>query len=140
VTALRDAAAADPRIRLVLEETKNTAVMPYYQAADAVITLHRGEGLGLYVAEALAMRIPVVATGWSLNDEFLADPLMHAIGARQIPIVDPQHMYDIVPGTTWAEPDVDEAATALRSLYEAHLARDASTGRAGSERRTGRDA
>jgi glycosyltransferase involved in cell wall biosynthesis len=118
VAALRDAAATDPRIRLVLEETKNTAVMPYYQAADALITLHRGEGFGLYVAEALAMNIPVVATAWSLNDDFLAHPMLYAVGASQIPIVDPQHMYDIVPGTTWAEPSVDDAAKALRSLYE----------------------
>lgn len=113
---LHAAVAGDDHIRLVLEERFKTSLLPYYRAADALITLHRGEGFGLNIAEALAMDIPVVATAWSLNDEFLAHPLMHPVGSRQVPVVDPQAVYDAVPGATWAEPALDEATKALKAI------------------------
>ena len=38
--------------------------------ADIVLSLHRGEGFGLVMAEAMLLGKPVVATGWSGNTDY----------------------------------------------------------------------
>jgi glycosyltransferase involved in cell wall biosynthesis len=86
-----------------------------YADADAVISLHRSEGFGLVVAEALLRGLPVVATGWSGSTDFLSETTGMPIGYDLVPAVDPQHTYDF-PETVWAEPDIAEAARALRRL------------------------
>ena len=40
-------------------------------ACDAVVSLHRSEGFGLILAEAMYLGKPVVATGWSGNMDFM---------------------------------------------------------------------
>lgn len=119
VMAMLRAAEGDGRVRLLLEEAVLSSILDCYRAADVYLTLHRGEGYGLNIDEALKMRIPVVATAWSLNDGFLADPLLNAVGSRLVPVVDAQHVYDRVPGARWPEPDIGEAAAALRCLRAA---------------------
>lgn len=119
LASLDDLARTDPRVSLVAVPRGDTSILEAYRAADVYLSLHRGEGFGLNIAEALAMEIPVVATAYSLNDAFLEHPSFHPVASRQIAVEDPQHLYDTVPGVTWAEPDVDGAAQALRALHAA---------------------
>ena len=42
-------------------------------ACDCYVSLHRSEGLGLTMAEAMAVGKPVVATAWSGNLDFMSD-------------------------------------------------------------------
>lgn len=95
------------------------AVWPYAQvksliaSADALVSLHRSEGFGLTIAEAMALSVPVVATGWSGNTDFMDDTCAISIPSAPIPVEDPQGIYK---GQTWADPDVEAAARALRRL------------------------
>lgn len=120
---LLDEAGMDRRIRVVLEEKFGTSIRRYYHAADSLVSLHRGEGFGLNIAEALAMDIPVVATAWSLNDEFVSHPRFYGVPSTKVPITDPQRMYSNVSGTTWADPDLDEAARLLNMVRAGKPAR-----------------
>ena len=122
VAELRAAASDDDRI-LLMSGPNIPSMRDCYRAADAYLSLHRGEGFGLNIAEALMQGIPAVATAYSINDEFLAHPLFRPVGSRQIEVVDPQHHYDIVPGATWADPDIREAADLLRQVYTLTLRR-----------------
>ena len=88
-----------------------------YGEADAVISLHRSEGFGLVIAEAMLRGVPVVATGWSGNTDFLSKATGMPIGYDLVPAVDPQDTYDFSE-TVWAEPRIEEAAQALRTLAE----------------------
>ncbi|MDO8380727.1 glycosyltransferase family 4 protein [Phenylobacterium sp.] len=103
------------------------AVWPYAQvksliaSADVLVSLHRAEGFGLTPAEAMALGTPVIATGWSGNLDFMDASSALLIPARQIPVEDSQGIYR---GQTWADPDLDAAAEALRRVRaEPDLAR-----------------
>lgn len=113
---MRQAAAGDPRIDLRFEAPTEAGLSVYYAAADVYLSLHRSEGFGLNLAECLHLGLPVVATTWSLTTTISGHPLFHGVDAMLVPVVDPQHCYDRVPGARWAEADVAEAAAILRRL------------------------
>jgi len=86
-----------------------------YAQSDVVLSLHRAEGFGLVIAEAMLRGIPVIATDWSGNTDFLTRETGIPVGYRLIPARDPQDTYDY-PGLSWADADVSEAAEALKAL------------------------
>jgi glycosyltransferase involved in cell wall biosynthesis len=87
-------------------------------ACDVYISLHRGEGLGLGIIEAMYLGKPVIVTNYSAVKEFCNSENSCLISYKYItPMPDSiDHMaYSGVK--TWIEPNVDEAAEALRRLY-----------------------
>lgn len=107
----------DPRIRLLLDTLDDDAMWTLLASSDAVVSLHRAEGFGLVPAQAMLAGRPVVATAWSGNLDFMTDDSACLIPARQVPVDDPTELY-VAPGLTWAEPDTDAAAAALRRLHD----------------------
>ncbi len=97
---------------------------------DLLVSLHRSEGFGLPIAEAMARGIPALATGWSGNLDFMRgiEPLL--VSHRMIPVSDPSGVYRGA-GSQWADPDLDDAAFRLRHL----VADDALRLRLGAEGR-----
>jgi glycosyltransferase involved in cell wall biosynthesis len=97
-----------------------------------MVSLHRSEGLGLHLMEAMSLRKVVVATGWSGNMDFMTDRDSVPVGYRMVP-VSTRHSHYLSevgrPGQEWAEADVGEAARALRMLHE-HPERRQSLGEA----------
>jgi glycosyltransferase involved in cell wall biosynthesis len=87
--------------------------------ADIVLSLHRGEGFGLVLAEAMLLGKPVVATGWSGNTDFMDGTNAALVGYRLVPARDDRSVYRGL----WAEPDVAEAAALLRTLADDAAAR-----------------
>ena len=82
---------------------------------DCYVSLHRSEGFGLTMAEAMALQRPVIATNYSGNLEFmtaensyLCDYKLTEVGRGASPYPDT---------SAWAEPDVDHAATLMRQVY-----------------------
>jgi glycosyltransferase involved in cell wall biosynthesis len=106
-------AAAPANVEVIDGVWPYEAVKSLIAGSDVLISLHRAEGFGLTPAEALALRTPVVATGWSGVTDFLDETVAVMIGSSPTPVEDPQGIY---AGQTWAEPDLDEAAAALRAL------------------------
>jgi len=86
-----------------------------YEQADVLLSLHRSEGFGLAIAEAMMHGLPTVYTNWSGNTDFLAPEIGVPITCGLVPARDPQGTYEH-PDMSWAEPDIHEAAAALKLL------------------------
>lgn len=88
-------------------------------ACDVYISLHRGEGFGLGIAEAMSLGKPVVVTDYSAPTEFCNRETAFTVPWTSVAVRADQRndiqAYRHVK--TWAEPDVHAAADALRKLY-----------------------
>ena len=109
---------------LIEDELSSREMASLVSSADVYISLHRSEGFGLGMAESMALGVPVVATGYSGNMDF-----MTALNSWPIPysIVEvdeaelrfnPGAVSVYAPGSQWAAPNLAEAARAMRILYE----------------------
>ena len=82
---------------------------------DAYVSLHRSEGIGLTIAEAISVGVPVVATDYGGNVDFLDARCGYPVPFAMI-ANDKQHG-PYPAGARWAEPSVSAAADALRRMY-----------------------
>ena len=53
---------------------------------DVYVSLHRAEGFGLVMAEAMILGTPVIATNWSANTEFINDDVSCMVRAEVVPL------------------------------------------------------
>jgi glycosyltransferase involved in cell wall biosynthesis len=116
---LKSAVASDRRIRTIEEHLSYADVLSLYASADAMVSLHRAEGLGLHLMEAMTLGRPVIATGWSGNMDFMTPENSCLVGYRLERIRSPHSAYAAElarPEQVWAEPDIDEAAAWMRRL------------------------
>ncbi len=84
-------------------------------ACDCYLSLHRSEGHGLPLAEAMAVGKPVVATAYGGNAEFMSEENSYLVSWSRAMVGDGVEHYP--PGACWAEPDIDHAAQMLQALY-----------------------
>lgn len=84
-------------------------------ACDAYVSLHRAEGFGITMAEAMALGKPTIATGYSGNLEFMTRDNSYLVGWRPGEV--PAGCRPYRAGAMWAEPDLDEAAALMRRVW-----------------------
>jgi len=114
--ALRSATAM-PNIELIERTMTREELAQLYARTDAILSLHRAEGFGLTIAEGMLHGLPVIATDWSGNVDFLDRTVGAPVKYRLVPCVDPGTDYDR-PDLSWAEADLDDAAQQLRRLRD----------------------
>jgi glycosyltransferase involved in cell wall biosynthesis len=85
-------------------------------ACDAYVSLHRSEGFGLTLAEAMFFGKPVIATGYSGNLDFMSADNSILIPYEMTPLTLDHAVYR--NGNLWADPSVPAAAEAMRRLVE----------------------
>lgn len=112
---LGEAIGGDRRISLLTETLSQPDMAALVDAADAVVSLHRAEGFGMLLAQAMLAGKAVIATNWSGNCDFMDESTSLPVPFKLVPIVDPQGIYT---HGRWAEPDVTVAAQHLRSCCE----------------------
>jgi glycosyltransferase involved in cell wall biosynthesis len=86
------------------------------EACDCYISLHRAEGIGLTISDAMAAGKPVIATGWSGNMDFMTVSNSYPIRYRLVQLE--QKVAHYSAGDTWAEPSIEHAAEMLRYVFE----------------------
>jgi glycosyltransferase involved in cell wall biosynthesis len=110
-----------PDIDLIVRRLSDVEMNDFLNDVDAVVSLHRSEGFGLVLAEAMSLGKPVVATAWSGNLDFMQGHLAEGLVPCTLePTCDPTGRYT---GGVWAEPDLDAAAKIIRRLADEPLAR-----------------
>ncbi|WP_368562541.1 glycosyltransferase [Pseudoxanthomonas sp. UTMC 1351] len=113
---LLKAASADSRILVRDDVIPKAHVQALLRCCDAYVSLHRAEGFGLGMAEAMALGKPVIATGWSGNMDFMDAENSIPVQYRLIPI--PPGDYPFSEGARWADADVEAAAAAMAKVVE----------------------
>lgn len=87
-----------------------------FATADCYVSLHRSEGLGLGMAQAMALGKPVIATGYSGNLDFMRPGSSLLVDYELVEIKETSGPYE--RGNFWAEPDVADAAKKMRWVYD----------------------
>ena len=98
----------DSRITIVNKTLERDAVLDLYRACDCFVSLHRSEGFGRGIAEAMMLGKPVITTGYSGNMDFTHEDNA-GIVKYKISSVKEEH-YPYGEGLSWAEPIVEHAA------------------------------
>lgn len=84
-------------------------------SCQVYVSLHRCEGLGLGMIEAMKMGKPVIATGYSGNTEFMKHDNSCLVDYKLIPST---LFSTLISGHVWADPDVEQASFYMKRLYE----------------------
>jgi glycosyltransferase involved in cell wall biosynthesis len=116
LSAIRRLIEETPGAQLIDRPLSRQEAQALQNQCDVLVSLHRSEGFGLNIAEAMLLGKPVVVTGWSGNLDFITP--------RNACVVD----YDLVEltrdygpyrkGNRWAEPRLDHAAQLMVRLVE----------------------
>jgi glycosyltransferase involved in cell wall biosynthesis len=85
-------------------------------SCDCYVSLHRSEGFGLTMSEAMALGKPVIATAYSGNMGFMSDETAYLVpwAPGEVPVANDPYPHH----ARWAEPDLDSAASLMRHVYE----------------------
>jgi glycosyltransferase involved in cell wall biosynthesis len=108
------AAATGLDIRLDVGPRSRAEILRLLAASDAYLSLHRAEGFGYTCAEAMALGVPTIATGYSGNLEFMTSGNSYLVEASECEVRIPDGPF--VRGSLWAEPDLAHAAERMRQV------------------------
>jgi len=113
---LLDAARADARIEIRVEEMERARLYGLISVADCYVSLHRCEGFGYTCAESMAYGRPVIATGYSGNMQFMNESNSYPVRYREVEVETEEGPFQ--RGSVWAEADRTHAAELMRYVYE----------------------
>jgi glycosyltransferase involved in cell wall biosynthesis len=106
----------NPRIQVIDRNFGRDEVFALAAACDAFVSLHRSEGFGRNLAEAMSYGRPVIATGYSGSNEFIRVGSAVPVEYRLVPVGEGAYLH--TDGQHWAQPDIDHAAWAMRRLVD----------------------
>ena len=115
---IRDTVGEDRNIYLIAEVMEKSTINSLIQCVDVFVSLHRAEGFGLVIAEAMLLGTPVIATNYSANTEFMSEESSCLVDYQLCKVEKDDEIYK--KGYVWAEPDVAQAAQYMRRLFEDH--------------------
>ncbi|HEY1014642.1 MAG TPA: glycosyltransferase family 4 protein, partial [Herpetosiphonaceae bacterium] len=121
---LAHAPAEGARLRAALAEIDGILIDGYLSRrevnalihhCDAYVSLHRSEGYGLTIAEAMALGKPVIATAYSGNLDLMAPEHSYLVPYRLVEL--PRDYPPYEAGMLWAEPHIGAAAEHFRAVF-----------------------
>ncbi|MEM6477433.1 MAG: glycosyltransferase [Pseudomonadota bacterium] len=112
---LEAAMARDARITLLNETLDYGALMALKAGVDCYVSLHRSEGWGFGMIEAMQLGIPVIATGYSGNMEFCSHETAWLVDYTLTTLRDDDYIFT-PEGARWASPDIAHGAAQMRAL------------------------
>lgn len=109
----------DSRIHLIHETLERPEILGLIECCDAYVSLHRCEGFGRTLAEAMCYGKPVVATNYSGNADFMANEISYPVDYTLVPLNKGEyHFIEDSDQAVWAEPNVSHAAKQMQQAYK----------------------
>lgn len=105
----------DSRIKWIDESISQDRRYDLINSCDCYVSLHRSEGFGLTMAEAMLLEKPVIATGFSGNLDFMNDDNSCLCGYKLVKVGPNIPIYPAEG--LWADVNIDEAASWMRMIY-----------------------
>jgi hypothetical protein len=109
------AAHGRPDIHIVDRSLSSEELSALMASCDCYVSLHRAEGFGLTMAEAMALGKPVIGTGYSGNVDFMNSDNSYLIDFTIGRVGAECEIYP--PEGEWAEPSTEHAAELMRRVY-----------------------
>ncbi len=109
--------SADRRIVIFNETLSYRDLLLLKAGSDCYISLHRSEGWGFGMIEAMNLRVPVVCTGYSGNMDFCSEKTAWLVEFEEVLLQQNDYIF-VRKGAKWADPNVESAARQLRAVYD----------------------
>ena len=107
-------AAAGANVRILDQVLSRADIDALLELSDCYVSLHRSEGFGLTIAEAMSLAKPVIATAYSGNMDFMTLSNSFPVNYRLTAIERDYGPYR--QGWPWADPDLEHAAALMRHV------------------------
>lgn len=106
----------DTRIKCFEGTMDKAKVLGLMKTADVFVSLHRAEGFGRCIAEAMLLSKPTVVTDFSGSTDFCKQEFSELVDYELQSIDKNEYWYS--DGQTWAYPNIQSAALAMRRLFD----------------------
>lgn len=116
IAAIKEYLEGYTNVYFMTEVLDKVAVNSLIADADVLVSMHRAEGFGLVMAEAMLNGVPCIATNWSANTEFMNSDVACMLDYEMVTLE-----HDIGPfkkGSRWADPSIVQAAEYMQKLYQ----------------------
>lgn len=114
--SLARAIGDDERIHVINDSMSRGRLLDLYRGLNVFVSLHRSEGFGRNIAEAMLLGKPVIVTAHSGNLDFTHPDNAALVPMRLCEVK--QGEYAFGTGQRWGDPDIDAAAQAMRRMLE----------------------
>ena len=101
---------------LIEQTLPRQEMLQLINTCDALIALHRSEGFGLHLSEAMAMGKSVLATNWSGNVDFMNETNSYPVNFKIIQLQNDTGSYK--KSNFWAEVDIEHAVSQMKKVLE----------------------
>lgn len=109
------AATEDERIELLDAEMSKEDLLKLMSCAQVFVSLHRAEGLGLHLMDALSMEKPVITTAYGGVNDFITKDYPGRVPYRKVPVSSDYEHYQI--SCEWADPLMNDAAARMSDCF-----------------------
>jgi GT2 family glycosyltransferase len=116
--ALHGLAAGRNNIRFFGYDFSQQENVSFKRHLNCLVSPHRSEGFGLNLAEAMVLGIPLIATGYSGNMDFMDETNSYLLDYRLTEVREREQFGPYRPGSLWADPSADDLAGKMREVFE----------------------
>jgi len=102
-------------VKIIERPMSDNEIKNLIRCCDCFVSLHRSEGFGRGLAEAMFLEKPVIATAYSGNMDFMNDETALLVDYDLVPVGAAE--YPFADGQQWADPDIEQATGYMEALF-----------------------
>lgn len=105
----------NPKVKIIIDTLNNNELTDLYQAADVYLSLHRSEGFGRTLVEAMQHGLELISINYSGPKDYLDPSCARLVTWYKKSVLEGDYPY--TKGSSWAEPSVTSAVVQLNAVF-----------------------